>query len=339
MKNWKQGLSVLLAAGMMATAFTGTAMAAEDRTKISSIKLKIESSIEAGDDGCDVTVTTTSSTYEVTDVDVTNDSGEWESGDQPKVEITLEADDDYYFASMSSSKVTLTGDDADYVSSKRQDSNSTLIVTVKLEELVGDLEVEEVQWQSDDSTTGTWEEADGAKKYQVKLYRNDNSVGSTVTTTDTSYNFSSMMTKEGDYSFKVRAVDKNDEKGEWIESDSIYVDEDMLDDIKAGYYSSGSSSSSSGTTTTTTPSATVSAGWVLDHVGWWYRFTDGSYPTNGWLQIGGIWYCFDSVGYMRTGWIQAGNAWYYCDTVSGGMLTNAYTPDGYYVDANGVWIP
>ena len=41
---------------------------------------------------------------------------------------------------------------------------------------------------------------------------------------------------------------------------------------------------------------------------------------------------------MRTGWIQSGNAWYYCDTSSGAMLTNTRTPDGYYVDANGVWI-
>ncbi|MGN0159445.1 MAG: hypothetical protein ACI39W_10000 [Brotaphodocola sp.] len=335
MKKWKQGLSVLLAAGIMASAFAGTAMAAEDREKISSVKLNIESSIEAGDDSSDVTVTANSNYYDVTDVDVINDEGNWVSGDQPKIEITLEADSDYYFGSMTSSKVTLTGDDADYVSSKRQDSNSTLIITVKLEELVGDLEVEDVAWENDNSTTACWEEAEGAQKYQVKLYRGSSSVGSTVTTTDTSYNFYSSITREGEYSFKVRALDKNNEKGEWVESDSMYVDEDMLDDIKAGYYSSGSSSSG----TSTTPSVSVSAGWVLDSVGWWYRFTDGSYPTNGWLQIGGVWYCFDAVGYMRTGWIQAGNAWYYCDTVSGGMLTNTYTPDGYYVDANGVWIP
>lgn len=333
----KKMLSVLLATSMMTAAFAGTAMAAEDREKITKVKLNIDSSIEAGDDSGDVTVTADSSFYEVTDVDVVNDEGDWESGDQPKIEITLEADSDYYFASMSSSKVDLNGDDATYVSSKRQDSNSTLIVTVKLEELIGDLEVDAVEWESDDSTTGTWEEADGAKKYQVKLYRGSSSVGSTITTTDNSYNFAGNITREGEYSFKVRAVDKNDEKGDWVESDSIYVDEDMLDDIKNGHYSSGSSSS--GTTTSSTPSATVSAGWVLDHVGWWYRFTDGSYPTNGWLQINGVWYCFDAVGYMRTGWIQAGNVWYYCDTVSGGMLTNTYTPDGYYVDANGVWIP
>lgn len=333
MRTWKKGLSVLLAAGMLASTFTGTAMAAESREKITKVKLHIDSSIEAGNDSSDVTVTANSSYYDVTDVEVVNDDGEWVSGDQPKIEITLEADDDYYFASMSSSKVDLDGDDADYVSSKRKDSNSTLVITVKLEELIGDLEMEEVTWENDNSTIACWEETDGAKKYQVKLYRDGKSMGSTVTITDTSYNFSSSITKEGDYTFKVRAVDKNDKKGDWAESDSMYVNEDMLDDIKAGYYGTSGS-----TTTSSSPTASA-ATWILDNVGWWYRFSDGSYPTNGWLQINGVWYCFDAVGYMRTGWIQAGNAWYYCDTVSGGMVTNTRTPDGYYVDANGVWIP
>lgn len=336
MKKWKKGLSIFMAAGMLTTVFTGTAMAAESREKITSVKLYIDSSIEAGDDSSDVTVTVESSYYDVTDVDVVNDDGEWVSGDQPKVEITLEADDDYYFASMSSSKVTLKGDDATYVSSKRQDSNSTLIVTVKLEELIGDLEVEDVVWENEDSPIACWEETDGAQKYQVKLYRGSSSVGSTVTTTENYYNFSSSITRTGEYSFKVRAVDKNSEKGDWAESDSFYVDEDMLEDIKAGYYNGYNGS---GSTTTSSSPTSSAATWILDNVGWWYRFSDGSYPTNGWLQINGVWYCFDAVGYMRTGWIQAGNAWYYCDTVSGGMVTNTRTPDGYYVDANGVWIP
>lgn len=338
MRTWKRGLSVLAAAGMITTLFAGNAMAAESREKITKIKLNISSAIEAGDDSQDVTVTADSGYYDVTDVDVVNDDGTWVSGDEPKIEITLVADDDYYFASMSSSKVDLNGDDATYVSSKRQDSNSTLIITVKLDELVGDLEVEDVTWENENSAIARWEETDGAQKYQVKLYRGSSSVGSTVTTTDTTYNFYSSITRVGEYTFKVRAIDKKDEKGEWCESDSMYVDEDMLEDIKSGYYGSSSgNTSSSGSASVSAAPAT--SGWILDQFGWWYRFSDGSYPTNGWLQINGVWYCFDSVGYMRTGWIQAGNAWYYCDTASGGMLTNTHTPDGYYVDVNGIWVP
>ena len=77
----KKMLSVLLATSMMTAAFAGTAMAAEDREKITKVKLNIDSSIEAGDDSGDVTVTADSSFYEVTDVDVVNDEGDWESGD------------------------------------------------------------------------------------------------------------------------------------------------------------------------------------------------------------------------------------------------------------------
>lgn len=165
MRTWKRGLSVLAAAGMITTLFAGNAMAAESREKITKVKLNISSAIEAGDDSQDVTVTADSGYYDVTDVDVVNDDGTWVSGDEPKIEITLVADDDYYFASMSSSKVDLNGDDATYVSSKRQDSNSTLIITVKLDELVGDLEVEDVTWENENSAIARWEETDGAQKY------------------------------------------------------------------------------------------------------------------------------------------------------------------------------
>lgn len=79
----------------------------------------------------------------------------------------------------------------------------------------------------------------------------------------------------------------------------------------------------------------ISAGWVLDSTGWWYRNADGSYPANTWLQINGSWYYFHANGYM------AANQWignYYVGS-NGAMLTSTRTPDGYYVGADGAWIP
>lgn len=334
MKKWKKGLSLILSTGLLAAAFAGSAWAAEERTKISSVTLTIDSSIEAGEDEGDVDVTCDSSNYQVTDVDIINDDGEWVSGDTPRVEITLEADDDYYFASMSSSKVKLKGDDATYVSSHREDSSSTLVVTVKLDALEGSMEIDEVAWENDDSPVATWESTDGAKSYQVRLYRGSSSVGEAVTTTNTYYNFASKITRTGEYYFKVRAVNSNSKKGDWYESDYIYVDDGNLSD----YQSYSSSSYGSGNTVSAPGASPTSGTWMRNNIGWWYQYPDGTYPTNGWLQINNVWYCFDSVGYMRTGWIQAGNAWYYCDTNSGAMLTNTRTPDGYYVDGNGVWV-
>ena len=84
-------LAVCLAAGAAFSAY------GEDEEKISSVTLRVESEIEAGDSGSDVEVTTTSDKYEVDDVEVTNEpDDEWEDGDNPKIRVTLVAEDGYY---------------------------------------------------------------------------------------------------------------------------------------------------------------------------------------------------------------------------------------------------
>ena len=113
--------------------------------------------------------------------------------------------------------------------------------------------------------------------------------------------------------------------------------------------------------------------WMQDEHGWWFRFADNSYPkaamrgTNGiayaWEHINGNWWTFDENGYIKTGWVrdedyggwfyldpergmQTGwelidGKWYYFHPTSDGMKGLMYagrrTPDGYYVDENGVW--
>ena len=278
MKLWKKGLAGMIGAALLAALATGTALAAESRSKITSVSITIDSDISVGDSGGSVTASANGSNYDVTDVDIVNDDGEWVDGDVPRVEITLEADGDYYFTSMSKAKVTLKGDKATYVSSRREDSSSTLIITVKLDDLEGTMEIDDVTWQNENSPIATWETTSGAVSYQVRLYRGSSSVGSAVSTS-----------------------------------------------------SSGS--------TTNAPGNSQQASWIKDSVGWWYRYADGSYPTNGWLQINNQWYCFDSVGYMRTGWVQAGDGnYYYCDLTNGNMVTNTWTPDGYYVNESGIWV-
>lgn len=83
--------------------------------------------------------------------------------------------------------------------------------------------------------------------------------------------------------------------------------------------------------------------WKRDYIGWWYEYTDRSYPRNTWSNINGTWYCFDGTGYMMTGWIWSGGQWYYCDpregSGQGAMMTSTYTPDGYWVNSDGVWNP
>ena len=113
--------------------------------------------------------------------------------------------------------------------------------------------------------------------------------------------------------------------------------------------------------------------WMQDEHGWWLRFADNSYPkaerrgTNGiayaWEHINGNWWAFDESGYIKTGWMRDEdyNGWFYFDPEHGmqtgwvlidgkwyyfhptadgrkGILyVDRLTPDGYYVDENGVW--
>lgn len=332
MRLWKKGMAALVAACVMGSAFVGTALAAEERTKITSVRLNVESSIAVGDDSGNVSVTAEGdANYSVDDVEITNDDGEWLDGDVPNVMITLRAKSGYYFSSKSSSVFRFTGDDADYVRASyvSNSDKEELEVTIKLDALTGSLDIDSAQWEDDNSPIATWEEADGAKSYQIRLYRGNSSVTELISTSNNYFNFASYITRTGDFTFKVRAVNSKSKKGSWTESDELSVDDYELNSIKNGSYG----------TSTSTSTSSGSAGWIKDNVGWWYRNTDGSYTTNGWQLINNAWYAFDNVGYMRTGWIPGNGVWYYCDTISGAMLTNARTPDGYWVDANGVWRP
>ena len=113
--------------------------------------------------------------------------------------------------------------------------------------------------------------------------------------------------------------------------------------------------------------------WMLDEHGWWLRFADNTYPkgsvresggiSHSWELINGNWWAFDETGYakigwlrdedyggwfyidlehgMQTGWVLLNGAWYYFNPVSDGkrgmMYAGQRTPDGYYVEKNGVW--
>lgn len=60
--------------------------------------------------------------------------------------------------------------------------------------------------------------------------------------------------------------------------------------------------------------------WLKSGSRWWYRYGDGSYPSNQLCQINNIWYGFDASGWMETGWAAHDNKWYYFNT-SGVMQT------------------
>ena len=94
--------------------------------------------------------------------------------------------------------------------------------------------------------------------------------------------------------------------------------------------------------------------WVSNSVGKWYEYSDGTYENSGFKKIENETYYFTSNGYVKTGWLLVNNNWYFfknsgCMVTSnwvgsyymdsdGKMKTNAFTPDGYYCGANGVYV-
>lgn len=56
---------------------------------------------------------------------------------------------------------------------------------------------------------------------------------------------------------------------------------------------------------------TTSGAWTHDSHGWWYRLSDGSWPSSTSMVIDGATYRFDASGYMRTGWVSEAGSWYY----------------------------
>ena len=117
-----------------------------------------------------------------------------------------------------------------------------------------------------------------------------------------------------------------------------------------------STNSNTNTTTQSGSNSNISGSWVQSGSRWWFKHSDGSYPSNGWEKIDKVWYHFDSSGWMQTGWVKDGS-WYYLDGSgamktgwmkvsgkwyyaysSGALAINTTTPDGYRVNYNGEWV-
>ncbi len=79
--------------------------------------------------------------------------------------------------------------------------------------------------------------------------------------------------------------------------------------------------------------------WEVNDAGWWYQYSDGTYPRSSWVNISNKWYYFDENGYMVTGSRNINNAWYYFDG-SGEMLTGwqYYLGAWWYHKPSGAWV-
>jgi hypothetical protein len=65
------------------------------------------------------------------------------------------------------------------------------------------------------------------------------------------------------------------------------------------------------------PGMSSATGWEMVGINWKFKQEDGTYVTSAWKQVTGNWYYFDENSLM---------------------VTNQNTPDGYYVNADGIWV-
>ena len=78
--------------------------------------------------------------------------------------------------------------------------------------------------------------------------------------------------------------------------------------------------------------------WQQNGPVWTYTKDDGTKATSEWIQYNEKWYHFGNDSIMQTGWIKCDDKFYYLDSF-GAMYENRWVLTGYYVGADGAWIP
>ncbi len=222
-RSWTLGLL----AGLLAVTMVFPSYAAK-RSPIKSITFSIKAHIvpdtEFGEE--EIEFETSSSRFSIDDYEILNEDFMWNEDSVPRLRVTMTADEDYYFPALSKDKIKIKGG-AEFVKATRQDSNSVLLMEIRLPSLDMTLrDLENVTLSADG--TASWDAIAAAGSYEVRVYRDNKAVGAAMETKTNHLNCREKMTKgNASYTVKVRPVNKHDasEKGEWIESSGIYIDE------------------------------------------------------------------------------------------------------------------
>ena len=341
-------LSAVLALG--AAALTYGAEDSDGREKIKKIKIFIDSYIEDGGNQ-DVSVRTNSKQYHVNTYEFINSDDGWEAGEEPKMRIYIDADEEYYFPkNLKKSNLSVSG--ASCTSVKISEDLETAEVTIKLNAVEGTLgAVESAWWDSGSPGKAKWMETEHAKAYEVKLYRGNTMVDHKDKVKGTNCNFYPYMDRQGGYTFKVRAVpaDSSEAKyltaGEWKESEEQEISRQQAETAPKAGKNKTTGEKSPGNPSAGGPASNGNSpgnlnpsdfGWNTVQNKWKYRNQEGSYAANGWKLIDGKWYLFDMSGNMLTGWQHYGGKDYYL-TSSGDMVTGWLEENRkwYYFSADG----
>ena len=179
MIRMKKKVVLGLLAGVLAASLAVPSYAAS-RKPIKSIALTIKANIQPDTDFGqeEIEIESNSNKYSVGGYDILNDDFEWRDDSVPRIQITLTAEEDYYFQSLPKDKITLKGG-ATFLKATRQDSSSTLLMDVELPSLQTAIrDVENLKLS--DNGIATWDAISAAGSYEVRIYRDDKAVGASM---------------------------------------------------------------------------------------------------------------------------------------------------------------
>lgn len=282
------------------------AYAADSREKISSVRLNVsyDEKPEAGKSIGSVTVSTSDEKIELSEPAQYYDTDDdvWIRGEIPVIRVELAIKDTARYRFVSSTKVSVSGKRSELKTKRLLDGGDRLRIDIRLPRVSGPLgEAEDFYW---DKRHARWSEIEGADQYEVRLYRGNSQI-TTITTANTSYYFYPHMNRGGEYTFRVRGINRSDgTKGSWTDkSEEFYLSSQDSYQGDAPEPDNGNISSS---------------GWNQNQSGWTYQKEDGSLIRDSWLFTDNQWFYLGNDSIMRTGWIFVDQQWFYLNPVSDG---------------------
>ena len=287
------------------------------------------------------------------------ESAEWYSyttqdfavGGQPKIIVYLQANDypstsndrDHYYRFLSSYSSSTCSVQKGTLLSATRIGYENLKIVFSLQPIKGTFHAPvNAEW---DGNTGKaiWEsdpDYGDSGYYDVTLYRGSSPVTYVSQYKGKYYNFASQMKREGDYSFKVRAVAAPNGVGkssEYTESGAVYVNQNGLITGNSQYinysnlfnetqqnnnnYNNNNSQSSTNTQ--------LEVGWVKRGDIWYFIKPDGQMVRNAWQKWNDKWYFLGDDGAMMVGDILVNGLEYYMNS-DGAMITGWLKKNGLY---------
>ena len=201
--------------------------------------------------------------------------------------------------------------------------------------------------ESLDNVIALWDEAADKTSYRIQLYKGNKKIGALHTVSSDKYNFSRQIADNGSGTYYFTIYPTKGGRNLTVKSEPLLVESDYLNKLKEKYKNGGGNTGNARSgpgvqpisPETTFNPALGNRGWNQTGTQqWWWKFDDGNYAKGTWLLLNDKWYYFNADGLMHTGWLKYKELWYYLSQ-NGDMLTNASTPDGFNVNADGVWVP